>query len=65
VRLNVVHMSDPRQEHLAAEAARYLALVDLFRAAGCEPHWRRETPERALALSVKAQSRGAKERSTE
>jgi hypothetical protein len=28
---------------LADEAQRYLAVVELFRAEGYEPHWRRET----------------------
>jgi hypothetical protein len=28
---------------LAEEAQRYLAVVDAFRAEGCEPEWRRET----------------------
>jgi hypothetical protein len=27
---------------LAEEAQRYLAVVDFFRAEGCDPHWRRE-----------------------
>jgi hypothetical protein len=27
---------------LAEEAERYLAVVEFFRAEGCEPHWRRE-----------------------
>jgi hypothetical protein len=33
---------------LAEEAQRYLAVVEFFRAEGCEPHWRSEWPtERA------------------
>jgi hypothetical protein len=28
---------------LAEEAQRYLAVVDAFRAEGCEPEWRPET----------------------
>jgi hypothetical protein len=28
---------------LAEEAQRYLAVVDVFRAEGCEPDWRPET----------------------
>jgi hypothetical protein len=28
---------------LAEEAQRYLAVVDFFRAQGCEPRWRPET----------------------
>jgi hypothetical protein len=33
---------------VSEEAQRYLAVVETFRAEGCEPHWRRETPlERA------------------
>jgi len=27
---------------LAEEAERYLAVVEFFRAQGCEPHWRPE-----------------------
>jgi len=27
---------------LAQEAQRYLAVIEVFRAEGCEPHWRRE-----------------------
>jgi hypothetical protein len=40
---------------LLEEIGRYLAAVDLFRAAGCEPTWRPERPagvSRALAASV-------------
>jgi hypothetical protein len=29
---------------LAEEAQLYLAVVDAFRAEGCEPHWRPERP---------------------
>ena len=29
-------------EGLIAEVERYLAAIDTFRAAGCEPHWRFE-----------------------
>jgi len=29
-------------ETLIAEVERYLAAIDTFRAAGCEPHWRFE-----------------------
>ena len=29
-------------EALVAEIQRYLAAVDAFRAAGCQPRWRRE-----------------------
>jgi hypothetical protein len=36
---------------LAQEAQLYLAVVDLFRREGCEPHWRRETPLERAALS--------------
>jgi len=35
-------MHDPRSADLAKEAERYLALVELFRAEGYEPQWRRE-----------------------
>jgi hypothetical protein len=31
---------------LAEEAQRYLAVVEFFRAEGCEPHWRPEWRER-------------------
>jgi len=41
-------MQDPRQVNLAGEAARYLAVVQLFRAAGCEPHWRPEPGARRV-----------------
>jgi hypothetical protein len=30
-------------DDLACEAERYLALVDVFRAEGCEPRWRQQT----------------------
>jgi hypothetical protein len=44
-------MTEPRATALAEEAQRYLALVDLFRAEGCEPHWRDERlVRRALRL---------------
>lgn len=29
---------------LAQEAQRYLAVVEFFRAQGCEPHWQPEAP---------------------
>ena len=32
----------PMSEVIAAEAARYLNVVALFRSVGCEPHWRPE-----------------------
>ena len=35
-------------EELIDEIVRYLAVVDAFRAAGCEPIWRPE-PERSLS----------------
>ena len=28
---------------IGEEAQRYLAVVDAFRAAGCQPHWRSES----------------------
>ena len=34
-------------EELAREARAYLAAVDVFRAAGCEPAWRPEATESA------------------
>lgn len=36
---------------LADEAQRYLAVVELFRAEGYEPHWRPETPIERAELS--------------
>ena len=36
---------------LAEEAQRYLAVVETFRAQGCEPHWQRETSLERLHLS--------------
>jgi hypothetical protein len=36
---------------LAAEAQQYLAVVEVFRAEGSEPHWRRETPVERAELS--------------
>jgi hypothetical protein len=46
-------MDDPRPADLASEAERYLAVVELFRAAGCEPHWRPE-PGTRRAQGAKA-----------
>jgi hypothetical protein len=41
-----------RAEAVAAEAQRYLALVDLFRAEGREPRWRTDyEPERTAFLA--------------
>jgi hypothetical protein len=34
--------TQPTGADLAEEARRYLNVVDAFRAAGCEPHWRPE-----------------------
>lgn len=36
---------------LAEEAQRYLAVVEVFRAEGYEPHWRAETPFERAELS--------------
>jgi hypothetical protein len=36
---------------LAEEAQRYLAVVEVFRAEGSEPHWRPETPFERAELS--------------
>ena len=36
-------------EALLDEIRRYLAAVDVFRAAGCTPHWTREPAVRATA----------------
>jgi hypothetical protein len=33
-------MKQSQTATVAAEAQCYLALIDLFRAEGCEPHWR-------------------------
>jgi hypothetical protein len=40
---------------LAEEAQRYLAVVETFRAQGCEPHWRRETSHERAWLSSPAE----------
>jgi hypothetical protein len=34
---------------VAEEAQRYLAVVEFFRAVGCEPHWRPERDPKAAA----------------
>jgi hypothetical protein len=39
---------------LAEEAQRYLAVVDVFRAEGCEPEWRPETPVERVWLDESA-----------
>jgi hypothetical protein len=50
-------------ERLADEVTRYLAAVDAFRAANCEPSWRAEGP--ATALAHGPEKRGTRiERST-
>jgi len=36
-------------ESLVEEIARYLGAIDAYRAAGCEPTWRRELPSDASA----------------
>lgn len=41
---------------LAEEAQRYLAVVEMFRAEGYEPHWRRETPLERHELSTSSPS---------
>jgi hypothetical protein len=38
-------------EELAREARAYLAAVDVFRGAGCEPAWQPESSERDLGPS--------------
>ncbi|HEU5065537.1 MAG TPA: hypothetical protein VFT86_06575 [Gaiellaceae bacterium] len=38
--------TEPERTDLVAEAARYLAAVELFRIEGCEPDWRREPAPR-------------------
>lgn len=40
--------------NIVCEAERYLALVDVFRAEGCEPRWRAEPHLRAAALRPRA-----------
>jgi len=49
---------------VAEEAQRYLAVVETFRAQGCEPRWRRESSlERAqLSNSPPSVSRQIRER---
>lgn len=37
---------------LAQEAQRYLAVVEFFRAQGCEPHWRPEPQDRPVPQQV-------------
>ena len=45
-------MKQPRSADLIAEAQCYLALVDLFRAEGCEPRWRSDyASDRAARLT--------------
>jgi hypothetical protein len=41
---------------LAEEAQRYLAVVELFRREGCEPHWRPETSAEQVLVSKSARS---------
>ena len=41
-------MQSPRQATIASEAERYLAVVEVFRAAGYEPHWRPESGARRV-----------------
>jgi hypothetical protein len=43
----IVHID---ADELLDEVARYLATVDTFRAEGCEPSWRREAADPAVAL---------------
>jgi hypothetical protein len=43
---------------LAEEAQRYLAVVETFRAQGCEPHWRRETSLERAHLSDSCEGPG-------
>lgn len=45
-------MTKQRSPALADEAQRYLALVDLFRAEGCEPQWRSEGALRRSAVTA-------------
>jgi hypothetical protein len=49
-------MQNPRPADLIREAERYLATVDLFRAVGCEPHWRPEAGARARRKSASRDS---------
>ena len=47
--------SDPNV--LIDEIVRYLAVVDAFRAADCEPTWR---PERAIAVEPESKPRSSR-----
>jgi hypothetical protein len=44
---------------LAEEAQVYLAVVDVFRAEGCEPQWRPEPELQPIARSQPAEQRPA------
>jgi len=49
---------EPKRTDLIAEVERYLATVELFRAEGCEPHWRRE-PRAAIDSAVTRRDGGS------
>ena len=42
---------------VAEEAQLYLAVVEVFRALGCEPHWRPERPQNRPATQQVAERR--------
>jgi hypothetical protein len=44
-------MTNQRPAGLVTEAERYLAAVAVFRAEGCEPHWRQEPSVQPYRLS--------------
>lgn len=48
-----------QRRELIDEIARYLAAVDLFRAAGCEPTWRPERPADPLLPATASVPLGA------
>ena len=42
-------MQEPQATGLIGEAERYLAVVAVFRAEGCEPHWKLENHTQSTA----------------
>ena len=51
-------MNEPTDPNaLIDEIARYLAVVELFRAAGCEPTWR---PELTVAVEPESKPRSSR-----
>jgi len=58
-------MNEPRRTDLITEAERYLAAVAVFRAEGCEPHWRLEPGVRGRGRSAgRSALRGPLDRQT-